>query len=72
MLIMLKVQDAIEAQNLGLGFRIPGLIRIVGREDAWLSNANGAPHMSVNLEDHLSHQNGKENVPFQVRYLCSG
>ncbi|KAK9796706.1 hypothetical protein WJX73_006743 [Symbiochloris irregularis] len=63
---MQTVHDAIQEQDLGIGFRIPGLIRFVGQEEAWLSNANGAPRMFFNLEDHLSHQTGRENVPFQA------
>lgn len=62
----LQVWNYVQDQNLGIGFRIPGLIRFVGQETAFLSNACDGPRMYVNLEDHISHQTGQDNVPFQV------
>lgn len=67
----LQVQDAIAARNLDAGFRIPGLIRFIGQEKALLSNANDAPRMFINIEDHLTHQTGIENIQFQVYSYAS-
>ena len=47
---------------------IPPLIRILGAEDAYLSNAHGGPRMFFNIEDHLSKSTGVVNTQFQV--LC--
>ena len=40
----------------------------IGQETPLLSNANDAPRMYVNIEDHLTHQTGVENVQFQVLF----
>lgn len=53
-------------EDLYLGFPVPPLIRFVGEEDAFLSNANGAPRMFLNIEDHQSYQTGEPNLKFDV------
>ena len=67
-----KIKDAIGAQHLDEGFRIPALIRFVGQEMAYLSTSNDGPRMYVNIEDHLSHQTGLDNIPFQVKSKAKG
>lgn len=58
-------------QNLLLGFPVPGLIRFVGEEDAFLSNANGGPRIFFNIEDHQSYQTGTANHRFDVSLILS-
>ena len=53
-------------EDLYLGFPVPPLIRFVGEEEAFLSNANGGPRMFLNIEDHQSYQTGKPNLRFDV------
>lgn len=54
-------------QDLFLGFPVPPLIRFVGQEQAFLSNANGGPRIFLNIEDHQSYQTGEPNAKFDVR-----
>ena len=53
--------------DLLLGFPVPPLIRFVGNEEAFLSNANGGARIFFNLEDHQSYQTGRPNLKFDVR-----
>jgi hypothetical protein len=53
--------------DLLLGFPVPPLIRFVGEEEAYLSNANGGPRIFFNIEDHQSYQTGHPNTKFDVR-----
>lgn len=67
----LQVADAMYDQNLLLGFPVPPLIRFVGAEDAFISNAHGGPRIFFNIEDHQSYQTGTANQRFDVRLqLC--
>ena len=60
------------SQDLLLGFSVPPLIRFVGPEQPFLSNANGGPRIFFNIEDHQSYQTGKPNTRFDVsRYLAA-
>jgi len=62
-----QVGRAMYEENLLLGFSVPPLIRFVGEEEAFLSNANGGPRIFFNIEDHQSYQTGMPNVKFNVR-----
>ena len=53
-------------EDLYLGFPVPPLIRFVGKEEAFLSNANGGPRVFLNIEDHQSYQTGEPNLKFDV------
>ena len=65
--VCLQVHDAMYEQDLLLGFPVPPLIRFVGQEDAFISNANGGPRIFFNIEDHQSYQTGMANRRFDVR-----
>lgn len=64
-----QVARAVVAEDLGLGFAVPPLIRFVNGEQAYLANSNGGPRMFFNIEDHLSKSTGVENTKFQARPL---
>ena len=68
-LTALQVVNEASSKNLGDGFRVPALIRFIGSEEGYLSNAQGGPRMFVNMEDHVSRQTGQPNQPFLVSSL---
>ncbi len=66
---MLQVIGEIDSQQLGQGFRTPGLIRFVCQDTGYLSPTSDGPRMFINVEDYLSHTTGQPNTQFQVRGL---
>ena len=69
--VLRQVVNEASSKSLGDGFRVPALIRFIGNEQAYLSNAHGGPRMFVNLEDHVSRQTGQPNQPFLVSFLLN-
>ena len=61
-----QVEAAMNEEDLFGGFPVPPLIRFVGDEEAFLSNANGGPRIFLNIEDHQSYQTGESNLKFDV------
>ena len=64
--MLMQVVGEVNSQQLGQGFRTPGLIRFVSQDTGYLSPTSDGPRMFVNLEDYLSHTTGHPNTQFQV------